>query len=98
MKTEYQLELYDTTCEPRPIARINSGGPFIAMNVGDHLDDTGWDRLDAVGRIASPENPIRYVVHSIKHQIEQHTDRLLLKYCLNLKPHKGARSPVWGEM
>ena len=95
MTTQYQLEIFDISGKPNAIARINSAMPFIPMNVGDRFDDTGWDRLEGVGRVASPEKPIRYKVHSIKHLIEQNPEGLMVKYCLNLKPHKGPASPVW---
>ena len=95
MHTQYQLEVYDISRQPNAIARFDSALPFIPMNVGDRFDDTGWERLNGVGRVASPEDPIRYKVHSIKHLIEQNPDGLRVKYCLNLEPHNGPSSPVW---
>ena len=95
MHTLYQLEVYDITGQPRAIARFDSPSPFIPMNVGDRFDDTGWDRLNGVGRVATPENPARYKVHSVKHSIEQNPEGLRVRYCLNLEPHTGPSSPVW---
>ncbi len=97
MHTEYILELYDTSGEHKPIARFQSLTPFIAVNVGDRFDDTGWARLNGVGIIASSKQPKRYTVHSIKHVILQGVDGLILKYCLNLEPHAGPSSPIWGD-
>ncbi|MGC3990439.1 MAG: hypothetical protein QM796_12305 [Chthoniobacteraceae bacterium] len=97
MPTDYILELCDTSGEHQPIARFVSATPFMAVNVGDRFDDPGWARLDGVGVIASPEKPVRYTVHSIKHLVEERPDRLVIRYCLNLQPWEGAKSPVWGE-
>ncbi|WP_347985976.1 hypothetical protein [Methylomonas sp. AM2-LC] len=96
METLYILELCDTSGEHKPIARFNSSTPFIAVNIGDRFDDTGWDRLDGVGVIASSQLPKRYIVHSIKHLILSDSDKLIIKYCLNLQPFTGPSSPVWG--
>ena len=95
MNTQYQLEIYDVSRQQKAIALIDSPLPFIPMNVGDRFYDTGWERLDGIGRLASPEQPIRYKVHSAKHLIEQNFEGFLVKYCLNLEPHKGRSSPVW---
>ena len=78
------------------MARFESATPFTTVHVGDRFDDTGWNRLNGVGVIAGSESPIRYTVHSIKHLIEQHADKLVIRYCLNLQPHCGPSSPVWG--
>lgn len=97
MRTEYILELCDTSGEHKPIARFQASTPFIAVNVGDRFDDSGWERLDGIGVIASPEQPRRYTVHSVKHLILPSADRLIVKYCLNLEPYTGPSSPVWGD-
>jgi hypothetical protein len=97
LHTEYILESCDTSGEHKPIARFQSSTPFIAVNVGDRVDDTGWDRLDGMGVIASPEQPRRYKVHSIRHLISPSADKLTVKYCLNLEPYSGPRSPVWDK-
>lgn len=95
MQTQYHLEIYDISGQPKAIARFASASPFIPMNVGDRFDDTGWERLDGMGRLATPEEPIRYKVHSIKHLIENKPEGLQVMYCLNLEPHNGPSSPVW---
>lgn len=97
MRTEYILELCDTSAEHKPIARFQSSTPFMAVHAGDRFDDTGWERLDGVGVIASLEQPRRYTVHSVKHLILPSVDRLIVKYCLNLEPYTGPSSPVWGD-
>lgn len=97
MRTEYILELCDASGEHKPIARFQSSAPFMAVHAGDRFDDTGWERLDGVGVIASLEQPRRYSVHSVKHLILPSADRLIVKYCLNLEPYTGPRSPVWGD-
>ncbi|HWB58794.1 MAG TPA: hypothetical protein VG733_04845 [Chthoniobacteraceae bacterium] len=94
--TRYILELCDTAGEHKPIARFESPTPFTAVNVGDRFDDTGWPRLDGAGVIASPTQPIRYTVHSIKHLVETTPEGLVVRYCLNLQPYSGPASPVWG--
>lgn len=96
MHTEYLLELCDTSGEHKPVARFQSLTPFVSVNVGDRFDDTGWERLDGIGVIATPEQPKRYTVHSVKHLILGSADKLLVKYCLNLEPYIGPSSPVWG--
>jgi hypothetical protein len=93
----YILELCDIAGEHRPVARFESCNAFTSVNIGDRFDDTGWERLDGVGRIASPEKPKQYKVHSIKHLIIPSADGLIVKYCLNLEPFHGDSSPVWGN-
>lgn len=95
-RTEYRLVLLDTSGEPRPVAEFVSAHPFQTVHVGDRFDDTGWNRLDGVGVIASAQAPIRYTVHSIKHLVVEREDALVVSYCLNLQPHEGPSSPVWG--
>lgn len=96
-RTTYIIELCDTSGGHKPIARFESSTSFISVNVGDRFDDTGWDRLDGVGVVASIEKPKRYTVHSIKHLIIPNADELTVKYCLNLEPFLGPSSPVWGN-
>jgi hypothetical protein len=91
------MELCDTSGEHKPVARFESSTPFISVNVGDRFDDTGWERLEGVGVIASTEKPKHYTVHSIKHLIIPNADRLIVKYCPNLEPFLGSSSPAWGN-
>ena len=95
-KTEYRLVLLDTSGDPRPVAEFVSPQPFPPAHVGDRFDDIGWNRLDGIGVIASIKEPIRYTVHSIKHLVVEQGDTLVISYCLNLQPHRGPSSPVWG--
>ncbi|MCI0561620.1 MAG: hypothetical protein MN733_24285 [Nitrososphaera sp.] len=97
MKTKYVLELCDTSGKHRPIARFHSDGPFMPVSVGERFDDTGWERLDGVGKIASPTSPFRFTVHSVKHMVFVEAETLTVKYCLNLCPFDGPSSPVWGD-
>jgi len=97
LPTEYILSLIDTSGEHKAVAQFHSMTPFTAVNVGDRFDDTGWQRLDGVGVIASPSNPLRYTVHSIKHLIEKTDGNLIVSYCLNLEPFTGSSSPVWPD-
>lgn len=97
MPTQYLLELFDTSGDHRPIARFTSDTPFHAVHVGDRFDDTGWDRLDGIGAIATQSAPVRYTVHSIKHLIEQGENGLRIRYCLNLEPFCGPPSPIWKD-
>lgn len=97
METKYTLELCDTSGQHKAIARFESNTPFMAVNIGDRFDDVGWERLDGVGKVASPEKPKRYVVHSIKHIVIAEAGILRVKYCLNLEPFAGPSSPVWGD-
>ena len=92
--TGYILELCDTSGAHKPIARFYSTTPFTAVHVGDRFDDTGWPRLNGVGITASPSQPIRYTVHSIKHLVESTPDKLTIRYCLNLQPWSGPASPA----
>jgi len=93
---EYRLELCDISGEHRPVAVLCSSSPFPAVSVGDRFDDEGWPRSFDRDRIGSPEAPRRYIVHSIKHVIVEREGRLVARYCLNLKPFEGDRSPIWG--
>jgi hypothetical protein len=98
MATRYILELCDTSGKHRPVARFESATPFHALHVGERFDDTGWNRLDGAGVIATPEQPIRYTVHSIKHLVEETPLGLVVRYCVNLEPYSGPQSPVsWKE-
>ena len=97
MATKYILELCDTSGEHKPIARMESVTPFMAVNVGDRFDDMGWERLDGIGVIHSGENPKRYTVHSIKHLVFPSHNGITVKYCLNLEPYDGPSSSVWGN-
>jgi len=97
MKTKYILELCDTSGQHKPIAQFESASPFTAVAVGERFDDIGWERLDGVGRIASPSSPKRYTVHSIKHLVLVESEVLLVRYCLNLEPYTGPSSPVWAN-
>jgi hypothetical protein len=97
MPTKYVLLLCDTSGAHKPIARFVSDTPFHTVHIGDRFDDTGWNRLDGAGVLASRENPLRFTVHSIKHLIEETADGLLLSYCLNLEPFHGPPSPAWAE-
>jgi len=97
MPTTYVLEVCDTSGGHRPVARFLSDTPFHTVHAGDRFDDTGWQRLDGAGGVASPAHPTRYVVHSIKHLVEQTAKGLMIRYCLNLEPYSGPASPVWNE-
>jgi len=95
--TQYRLLLFDITGEHRPVAKFVSSTPFHTVHVGERFDDTGWDRLNGIGIIASSEKPVRYTVHSIKHLISKENDVLIVSYCLNLEPYHGGSSPVWKD-
>lgn len=97
MKTQYVLELCDTSGQHKPVARFESDLPFMPVSVGERFDDIGWDRLDGVGKIATPAAPKYYTVHSVKHLVAVESGILVLRYCLNLAPFHGPRSPVWGN-
>jgi hypothetical protein len=93
----YVLELCDTTGLHRPNAVMRSSSPFPAASVGDRFDDEGWSRSDPSDPPGAREEPRRYVVHSIKHVVVEEKDRILARYCLNLTPYLGPRSPIWGD-
>jgi hypothetical protein len=93
----YVLELCDTSGTHRPVAILQSTHPFPTVNLGDRFDDEGWARLDQDDEPGTKERPRRYVVHSIKHVVRVEADAIVARYCLNLTPHEGARSPAWGD-
>jgi RimJ/RimL family protein N-acetyltransferase len=93
---EYRLELCDTSAQHRPIAVIIAASPFVTVSVGDRFDDEGWPRLDASDPPGTPAIPRRYTVHSVKHVVTVEGDRIVARYCVNLTPFAGDRSPVWG--
>jgi len=97
MKSKYILYLCDVSGKHEPIAKFTSETPFHGFQIGDRLDDTGWNRLDGIGPIATSTAPIRYTVHSIKHLIEDSGDELLVQYYVNLEPYHGHASPIWPE-
>lgn len=92
---KYELFLCDITGEHKPIVKFESETPFMPALVGERFDDHGWNRLDGVGIIASEKNPVRYMVHSIKHTIIERDGVLLVQYWLNLHPYEGPSSPAW---
>ncbi|MGD8568676.1 MAG: hypothetical protein PVJ39_11345 [Gammaproteobacteria bacterium] len=93
---KYELYICDVTGEHKPIAKFESGTPFMPVTVNERFDDHGWDRLEGVGKIASEEDPIKYIVHSIKNTVIEKNGVLFIQYWLNLLPYEGPRSPAWG--
>ncbi|HLI65365.1 MAG TPA: hypothetical protein VKU90_03285 [Caulobacteraceae bacterium] len=93
----YVLELCDTSSEHRPVAVFRASSPFPAVQVGDRFDDEGWQRLNPNDPSGTPAAPRRYVVHSVKHVVSVEGGSILARYCLNLTPHDGDRSPAWGD-
>jgi hypothetical protein len=96
-KIEYRLELCDIAGEHRPIAMFCASSPFPPVAVGERFDDEGWPRLQPAAPRGAPDAPRRYVVHSIKHVITEDERKITARYCLNLQPYEGHRSPVWGN-
>ena len=96
--TRYELFICDVTDEHRPIARFESNTPFMSVSPGERFDDHGWERLDGIGKIASEEQPKRYIVHSIKNTVIERQGVLVVQYWLNLHPYEGPRSPVWDSI
>jgi hypothetical protein len=94
---EYRLELSDISGEHRPIAVFRAASPFLPVSIGERFDDEGWPRLQSNDAPGTPEAPRCYTVHSIKHVVTQGKDKIIARYCLNLKPFDGDRSPVWGQ-
>lgn len=93
--TKYELYLCDVAGEHKPIVKFESDTPFMSVSVGDRFDDHGWNRLDGVGRIATEEYPIRYIVHSLKYTVIEANGVLFDQCWLNLHPYEGPRSPAW---
>ncbi len=91
------LELCDTAGEHRPVAAMHASAPFPPVSVGDRFDDDGWTRIELSDRPGTREQPRRYVVHSVKHILTEESERFVARYCLNLTPHGGSRSPIWGD-
>jgi len=71
------------------------------MNQILHLCLSQWVKdlmiMGGVGKIASEENPKRYIVHSIKNTVIEKNGVLFIQYWLNLKPFEGPRSPAWRD-
>jgi hypothetical protein len=93
----YILELCDTKGEHRPEAVMQASMPFAQVSVGDRLDDEGWNRLASGDAAGTRGHPRRYIVHSIKHIVTEENEHIVARYCLNLTPYDGPRSPVWGD-
>jgi hypothetical protein len=71
--------------------------PFPPVSVVDCFDDEGWTRIESSDQPGTREQPRRYVVHSVKHILTEESERFVARYCLNLTPHGGSRSPEWGD-
>lgn len=97
MPDRYELILCDISGAHRPVAIFASEKPFLPLQVGERFDDHGWDRLDGVGRIASPEQPIRYIVFATKHLVSEQAGEITYQLCVDLQPYSGLRSPAWGH-
>ncbi|MBU2936693.1 MULTISPECIES: hypothetical protein [Pacificibacter] len=93
----YELVLCDISGAHKPVAMFQSKSPFMSLHVGERFDDQGWDRLDGVGKIATPENPIRYIVFATKHLVFDQDGKTIYQLCVNLQPYGGPRSPAWGH-
>ena len=96
MKSEYHMFLCDISGAHEPIAAFQSHSPFPNLTIGQRFDDHGWDRLREVGRLASEDNPIRYLIHSIKTTIYVEGNSNIIQTWLNLEPFDGERSPAFG--
>jgi len=94
--TEYQLFACDISGQHEPVVSFVSSTPFPCLFVGQRFDDHGWDRLRGVGKIASEEKPVRYIVHSIKAIIFVENDVNYIQSWVNLEPFDGERSPAFG--
>ncbi|MGY6273934.1 hypothetical protein ACH5Y9_09990 [Methylomonas sp. BW4-1] len=97
MKSEYQLFVCDISGEHEPVASFVSDTPFPNLFVGQRFDDHGWRRLRGVGQLASENNPIRYLVHSIKTTIFMENEINIIQSWVNLEPYDGDRSPAFGN-
>ena len=97
MPKKYELIICDISGEHKPIALFHSDKPFMPLSVGERFDDHGWDRLDGVGVIASPEKPIRYLVFACKHTVYEKDGTLTYQLSVDLQPYSGPRSPAWGQ-
>lgn len=95
-RIEYRLELCDISGAHRPVAIFRATSPFPTVSVGERFDDEGWPRLDPNDPPGSAETPRRYTVHSVKHVVVEDDGAIIARYCLNLAPFDGDRSPVWG--
>lgn len=97
MPDTYELVLCDISGAHRPIAVFTSASPFMPLRVGERFDDHGWDRLDGVGKIGTPQDPIRYLVFATKHVVLEKDGILTYQFCVDLQPYGGPRSPAWGH-
>lgn len=97
MPDTYQLVICDISGDHKPVALFESSQPFMPLHTGERFDDEGWDRLDDVGQIASPEKPIRYLVFATKHVVVETEGRVVYRFCVDLQPFNGPRSPAWGH-
>lgn len=64
------------------------------LKVGERFDDHGWNRLGGVGKIGSPEEPIRYLVFATKHVVFEEDGNMIYQFCADLQPYSGPRSPA----
>lgn len=97
MPDVYELIICDISGAHKPIAVFRSANSFMTLQVGERFDDHGWDRLDGVGKIGTPKEPIRYLVFATKHVVLEADGKLTYRYCVDLQPYSGPRSPAWGH-
>ena len=97
MPDVYELVICDISGAHKPIALFQSDRPFMPLNIGERFDDHGWDRLNGVGKIGTPEEPVRYLVFAIKHVVFELGGTTTYQYCVDLQPYSGSRSPAWGH-
>ena len=97
MPDVYELIICDISGAHKPIAMFHSDSPFMPLQVGERFDAHGWDRLDGVGKIATVEEPVRYLVFATKHVVLEIEGKLTYQFCVDLQPYSGPRSPAWGH-
>lgn len=97
MKSEYQLFFCDISGNHEPVTSFVADSPFPVFLIGQRVDDHGWNRLRGVGVIASEDNPIRYIVHSIKSVIFVEENKNIIQSWVNIAPYSGDRSPAFGN-
>ncbi|MFV0246068.1 MAG: hypothetical protein ACK5IB_13785 [Qingshengfaniella sp.] len=97
MPDRYELMICDISGAHKPVAIFHSDRPFMPLQVGERFDDQGWDRLDGVGRIGTPAEPIRYLVFATKHLVFEEEGQTVYQLCVDLQPPGGPRSPAWGH-
>ena len=86
-----EITICDISGEHQSIATFRPESPFMPLHVRGRFDDHVWDRFDGVGKIATPESPIRCLVFATAHIVFHSDGETVYQFCVDLQPDTGPR-------